>query len=375
MNEVRTSIPATENRIPALDGVRGMAIALVLLWHAIFMLLDTSVPVLRLIRQWTVTSRSGVDLFFVLSGFLITRILILNRSSPRFFRTFYIRRTARIFPLYYSVLALLLVGKILWPGLKVFHGSVSIQEYALFIQNYTAPFRVDDGAPIMAVTWSLAVEEQFYILFPAFVRFVPLRANLPGYVCLGVFAIASREVLLSSHGTIGGVCAYMWGVARLDSLLIGSILAWISTLWPGSFAALRRHTHRLLIPSLILLPALSPILQRDLNVRMAHWGYLLFGCIYGLLIVHSLQPAQFLHSIFTHKILRYLGQRSYSLYLIHWPILVTTYEIFQQPMKIWSASSLGISLIALGASLAVGEVSFRFFEAPIVAWGKRSTHY
>src|SRR5579859_2743785 len=165
-------------RIPELDGLRGLAILLVIIchyfansehaqlgffWHHFFSALTAC---------W-----SGVDLFFILSGFLIGGILLGSRQSPRYFSTFYMRRVHRILPVYYGwiLLYVLIFGgiRLLTPNSGIVNATdlLPVPYYALFLQNSFGGF-----TPLewkwFAVTWSLAVEEQFYLFAPLLVRWI-----------------------------------------------------------------------------------------------------------------------------------------------------------------------------------------------------------
>jgi peptidoglycan/LPS O-acetylase OafA/YrhL len=181
--------PDWSRRIPALDGLRGIAILLVLLMHSIFQMQTNSVFVSRLLALGKL-SWSGVDLFFVLSGFLIGGILLDARESPRYFQTFYIRRAYRILPLYAVITTIFLFHHLPFhflPGRLGAFSPLTIPwfSYLTFTQNFwMGPLGC--GLPAMAVTWSLAVEEQFYLTVPWVIRKV--RGNLLVFVMIAVVA-------------------------------------------------------------------------------------------------------------------------------------------------------------------------------------------
>src|SRR5690606_16312654 len=156
-----------EERDRALDGLRGLAIALVFLYHATWV--PGAVTPLEQAATWLPrVGFTGVDLFFVLSGFLITRILLRERESPAYYRAFYGRRVLRIFPLYYATLLLWLViapalgARDLWlpgadPGEAVW--------YWLYLSNWHDGLAGRFGHAYLAIAWSLAIEEQFYLVW------------------------------------------------------------------------------------------------------------------------------------------------------------------------------------------------------------------
>ena len=176
--EVTVAELNSSTRIPALDGLRGIAILLVLIVHTISDFHFDHHPVLTWLVRMSRLSWSGVDLFFVLSGFLIGGILLDARDSPNYFKTFYIRRAYRILPLYFVVLILAWLtfesGQLGWlrgAWAELFSGRISWWTFFTFTQNIAmaliGPFI---GRAGLSQTWSLAVEEQFYLTLPLVVR-------------------------------------------------------------------------------------------------------------------------------------------------------------------------------------------------------------
>jgi peptidoglycan/LPS O-acetylase OafA/YrhL len=162
-----------KDRVPELDGIRGCAILLVIVWHYIACEIHATPP--GIVRSYLVSALSltvsGVDLFFVLSGFLIAGILLDNRSASNYFRVFYVRRVCRIFPLYFLVLGMFVAfvalgatqsSRLSW----IFHDPLPLWSYATFTQNVFMGLRGDFGPFWLGMTWSLAVEEQFYCFIP-----------------------------------------------------------------------------------------------------------------------------------------------------------------------------------------------------------------
>ena len=213
--------PPAPERIPALDGLRGIAILLVLLMHAGFpgIAVDSSVsaPLLHGYLWVALLGWCGVDVFFVLSGFLITGILVRARGSPHYFRDFYARRALRIFPLYYAVLALLFV--------VLPRPAVAAPDEAwtslLYLQNWLYGTRGAFSDPARTITWSLAIEEQFYLLWPALVLWTSPRGLQRLCVATIVGAIALRAALLLG----GAEHVYFLTPCRLDALAAGALLA------------------------------------------------------------------------------------------------------------------------------------------------------
>src|ERR1035437_7043104 len=203
-------------KIPQLDAVRGVAVLLVLLhntniypsWH------------LGLISD---NGWMGVDLFFVVSGLLITGILLDSKQSDGYFRNFYARRCLRIWPLYYSALLFMFV---IVPFLRPSEAHVIFEArsspwwaYSFFLQNFLVPIH-SSATGLLGVTWSLAVEEQFYLVWPLVVRFcseAELRRIAIAVICLSPvlrFYLAQHQVVIYSNT-----------FCRLDGLMAGARLA------------------------------------------------------------------------------------------------------------------------------------------------------
>src|SRR5579863_2282559 len=163
------------SRVPSLDGIRGFAILLVMLWHGLFVPLSNlpNHPVAERLIGLGRLSWSGVDLFFVLSGFLIGGILLDASASTSYFSTFYIRRAHRILPLYAAVVSCVLIAPRLFGGWNHWASNqISVGYYATFLQNFWMAKNNLFGSNVLGVTWSLAVEEQFYLSLPIAIRYL-----------------------------------------------------------------------------------------------------------------------------------------------------------------------------------------------------------
>ena len=208
-------------RVEALDGLRGFAILAVVAFHAMFLdvgLLGGARPApTDVYPTLALLGWCGVDVFFVLSGFLITGILLRSKGAPGYFRNFYARRALRIFPLYYLVVGLLLFGL----GRPATSGAEKAS-YLLYYQNVRYAL-VGEGSFDAArlVTWSLAIEEQFYLVWPTVVWLCSRRALVGVCIAVVVGAIALRLWLLA-----GGLhTTHFLTPCRLDTLAVGALLA------------------------------------------------------------------------------------------------------------------------------------------------------
>src|SRR5450432_1432838 len=189
-------MPISDRRIPELDGLRGIAILLVLVWHFTGMLVDPEQGVVQNAAwRYLIFGQSGVDLFFVLSGFLIIGILIDNRESPTYFKTFYIRRALRILPPYLILVAgfwlcVELAGHRL---AHYFDWQLPLWSLLTFTQNWVMASINDFGSPLIGGTWSLAIEEQFYVFAPALMLVLPKRLLPKAIIAIGIASIVARS--------------------------------------------------------------------------------------------------------------------------------------------------------------------------------------
>ena len=195
-------------RVPGLDGLRGVAILMVVVLHFTFLLT-------RDYRRFAPLYAArlgfiGVDLFFVLSGFLITGILLDSKDSPRYFRNFYARRFLRIFPPWYLFLVFVffVAPRI---ALGVAGGSIARWWYFSYLTNF-ALVRYGEGNAFADIGWSLAIEEQFYLVWPAVVLLLSGRRLRRLCVTIVVAAIALRGILGPEHFK----AAYFLTPARMD---------------------------------------------------------------------------------------------------------------------------------------------------------------
>src|ERR1044072_3335666 len=210
-------------RIPQLDALRGIAILLVIAWHYLANAEGVS-PGSTLAYAQAVfrLTWSGLDLFFVLSGFLIGGILLDNRTATNYFRVFYVRRFYRILPLYAVVLAafyLLPLG----PWLK--DRAAPWWGYATLTQNFWMAQTGRFSPNFLNVTWSLAIEEQFYLTLPLIIRLTPPRRLPQIALACAVTAPLLRTALYLWH-PYGAVAAYVLMPCRMDALMLGVFGAW-----------------------------------------------------------------------------------------------------------------------------------------------------
>jgi peptidoglycan/LPS O-acetylase OafA/YrhL len=330
---VNSESPRVGAHVPALDGIRGLAILLVMVRHG------TSYAGVHAFDRWfnhlAWSGWVGVDLFFVLSGYLITGILLDSRRGPRFFRNFYARRALRIFPLYYALIALsfLVLPHLVPPTQAAHFARISGEEpyYWLYLQNFCMARAGMPRHPILDVTWSLAIEEQFYLLWPTVVYLCSPRALKRLSVVLIVVALASR-VLCSLVLHLPAYSIYVLTPCHMDTLAAGAFLA-MRARELGGLVALAPAARR--IGPAAGLAALTLMVGERLaglsKVYEPGWGpitiivdgtllTLAFGSL--LVLVLTARPEGGLRRFFESRSLGFFGLYAYGLYLFHGSIEV-----------------------------------------------------
>lgn len=361
-------------RILELDGLRGIAIGLVLVAHYVAHFSGFrpgSLPsyVIALFRL----TGSGVDLFFVLSGFLIGGILLDQRGATGYFKVFYIRRFFRIVPIYALLcLALgLLVGfRDRLPSLAWLIGEpMPWYTLATYTQNIWQAFHRADS-PFIGVTWSLAVEEQFYLVLPLIVRYVRLK-RLP-YV-LGAFIIGAPILRTWFHFQGYGWAAFMLTPCRADSLMFG-VAAALLMRSPGGqewLALHRRHLYGLL--------GICSVGMAWLTLRGVTQGELVTDCVsYSLialfylciLLLGLIDRERALGAVLRFKPLIKLGGIAYGVYLFHLPVLGICFAfILNSQPRFASLRDAGVIGLALALTILIAKLSWKYFEKPLVKRG------
>jgi len=354
-------------RMPQLDGVRGIAILLVLIWHY-FASQTVATPhsIVSRIRYAFSLTWSGVDLFFVLSGFLIAGILLDHRDTLNYFRVFYLRRICRIFPLYFLTVGLFLcLGATTFfrsPSFQwLFHDRLPIWSYLTFTQNILMGARGDFGPYWLGITWSLAVEEQFYLFVPLLIYFLP-RRTLVNVLLLAVLAAP----LLRSVSP--GFQTYVDTPWRSDSLLSGALLA-VLVRWPPFVSTVRQHRSFLLALFAALLAG-AAVMTVHIDRFGAFDHFWLAGLYSTFVLIAFLGTEPGLGRVLGSPILVWFGQLSYGIYMFHQAVSGLLYGFLRHGApKIRTLSDVGITLAALGITLALAALSYRFFEAPFLRFG------
>jgi peptidoglycan/LPS O-acetylase OafA/YrhL len=385
---------AGDGRDPRLDGLRGLAILLVVLYHA------THYGIARTAAQRALTfvpslGWSGVDLFFVLSGFLITGILLRARHGSRYYGPFYARRVLRIFPLYYAVLVffLLIVPRIEAFAVADGFWSPGVERegiwYWLYLSNVRAAWLGVWDHQMLSIAWSLAIEEHFYLLWPWVVRRASDRRLLAICAATAVGALALRAACVAA-GT-NPLVAYVLTPCRLDTLATGAAIAIVAAR-PDGLARLARVA-RVVLPvamALFLLlcvwirPAASEAGAPRQGFAAATaaalgfigdpWmqtaGFTLLCAIYGALLVRVITAPAGAWSarLFEMGWLRSVGRVSYAMYLFHFFVATLVLGVYSPALypRYFLIAVPAFWLLAIGTTWLLARLSWSAFEEPIL---------
>ena len=334
-----------QKRVPQLDAVRGIAILLVMLVNT-----GDKYPALHL-EHVVGNGWMGVDLFFALSGFLITGILLDTKDSPDYFKNFYLRRVLRILPLYY---ALLLFMFVLVPLLRpseahtVFERSSPWWAYPLFLQNFLVPVSTMAAGPL-GTTWSLAIEEQFYLVWPLVVRFCS-PAQLRRIAAIMIILAAPLTYYLASHH----FQIYSNVFCRQVGLMAGALLALIIRSEGFQPSKYTKYVWGLFGVALSLAFISEVRGTRWLSFSLVALAATSF--IY-LVLFSQQKPLQF---VLKNRLLAYTGTISYGLYLVHKipGDLAQSYHLDHHPVLV-------LVFIFL-SSYVLATISWKLLEQPFL---------
>ncbi len=366
-----TDVSTPTRRLPSLDGVRGVAILLVVM-HNMSLLTQPQDLAGHAVAFWFDRGWTGVQLFFVLSGFLITSILLDTRNNADYFKSFFMRRVLRIFPLYYATLLLMFV---LLPAMHVWHG-LSLSEYphqlwvTVFLSNWTQPFHVGQGS--MPHMWSLAVEEQFYLIWPLIVYRWDANRIFKLSLMLALVAFVIRCVLLSTlNEPLAEEAVHEFSVCRMDALALGAAAAAALRMTHWREALIQRQTQLLWIGVAALLVGAGcshGYLQTAPSNQI--FGFALLSVGFSLCVLFAacadIEGTSRWTSVLRNPLLQRFGLYSYGMYLLHVPLR----EVVIFPLLRWtgledhSSAWLALVVIAFGtaASFGVGAASYHLFE-------------
>jgi peptidoglycan/LPS O-acetylase OafA/YrhL len=369
-----TTEPLLRAHMPELDTIRGLAILGVLVYHGLYWARNFSLytPWQRAFLKLASPGQYGVNLFFVLSGFLITGILVDSRKRPDYYQRFYFRRALRILPAYYATLLILVIfglttREFLWMSL-------------LYSSNLSLLFGIAMSYPVL---WSLAVEEHFYLLWPTLVRkvakehlawiasFLLVLSPFLRYVC--------HQSVFETVIPRTGCPYYTWNSA--DALALGALIALLVRMWNGDRKKLRRFCLGLMLTGSLLAVAGLPF---GIQTRMTPVGDALQWVPWnlwsgGILGIFLLVGTGIHKKWVAPQALTFFGQISYGLYLYHLFVFFLYHWVAKQTgfearlgLSMWMRTWSSMVCAGLG-SIALASLSRTYFEEPFLRLKDRWT--
>jgi peptidoglycan/LPS O-acetylase OafA/YrhL len=364
---------STSKYLPSLDGLRGLAILMVIAHNCLLMdPAGQSIPVLALYKLLD-SGWVGVTLFFALSGYLITGILLDTQGQPRAWWNFTVRRALRIFPPYYLFLVVMFV-LLPWWGLQP-EGFQAGAENRIWLWTYLINWFQSIGQGVGAVPhfWSLAIEEQFYLIWPPLI----LACRQPQHVlwlCLFTIAVSVGTRAWMAHQGGMNPMIYTWTITRMDALVYGGLAAW----WirqPGALDWFTRHRQVLhgVVLAVVLMATVYTSLFPRTSLRGFVVGYAVLGMAFAYLVLVMAQGDAQGPSRWTAWArlpwLMELGKVSYGVYIVHKPLSDFGGTALLKATGLDASSPVGSVLYLLALVLVcygVAKLSFELFEKPLL---------
>ncbi|MBL4697414.1 MAG: acyltransferase [Phycisphaerales bacterium] len=349
--------------IATFDAIRACAVLMVFTTHSgILLHLPDRIAGIAQFVRW---SHFGVNLFFVLSGFLITRILIRDKGKPRAYRNFLVRRALRIFPIYYLTIIVLMIIE---PG-----------RYLLWSASYTSnyAYAIDTTINPMLHSWSLSVEEHYYLLWSPIVLFLSLKISRGfAFVIFPLISILGAAATFAYFPEHAQMVVYQGTHVQIFALALGSAMAFGEDWLRTSSSRLFRVGITLVISGIALNMLLGSVFEAEVVIRR-FYSYSLVStgilCVFlGINDIKVIKECEdkstllsnakgVLYRLCTLPILVYIGRISYGLYLYHFPIY-TYFDLF--PPK--QSSALGTIALSIALTFVMAIVSFHLIEQPIL---------
>jgi peptidoglycan/LPS O-acetylase OafA/YrhL len=351
--------------ITGLDGIRAVAVMAVLFYHA-------NAP-------WALGGFLGVETFFVLSGFLITSLLLIEWQSTGklSLKNFWLRRARRLLPAVWLLLVILPILAIFFARDALPRLKEDIPAALLYITNWVyivreVPyFEAFARPPLLQQLWSLAVEEQFYLLWPLILLFLlrTVKNNRFGLIITTsvMIVISSIWMVFLYHPDVDPLRIYYGTDTRAGGFLVGALLAMVWSPRHPLPTSSRRLTEVLGWSGLVVLLILYNQLN-EFQPFLYRGGILVTALSSALLIIGASSPITRLSKLLETRLLRWIGSRSYSIYLWHWPVFMLTRPGFDLQLP---ELLMRVGQVTLTFGLA--ELSYRWIETPVRHHGFRAT--
>ena len=298
---------AQRKYFPHIDGLRGIAVLLVLLFHVDISFLKGGFI--------------GVDIFFVISGYLISTILIEKNDNNNFsFHDFYIRRIKRLMPSMLIVIIISLIMAFFFLPYYLFETSLKSSNAAvlsysnILFYKQSGYFDSDAHLKLFLHTWSLSVEEQFYLIWPLLLFFIlklkTKKTRILIFIGIGILSLCFSEYFLSFNSS----AAFYLTPFRVFEFIIGTLIYWVNKF--ELKASLKEIVTTLAVIGFVFITYMY-----DKNTPFPGINALI-PCILSAILIHNTGQAKYVSSIYDNQIIRWFGKISYSLYLVHWPLIV-----------------------------------------------------
>ena len=343
-----------QNYIPALDGIRGIAILLVVTYHY-----------LGFIKLFSL-GWAGVDLFFVLSGYLITSRLVATRDKPKYFRNFYFNRILRIFPVYFLALAIFYLAITIYVSKSEVHYFdfyfKNWWAFVFFIQNWVYIIFGFSPENHLQHFWSLAIEEQFYLFWPLVLYFILSSKRLISIGWISILFVICLRILIYNSNPDNPLSYFCNTFCRMDSFIIGGLL----------FIYRLKNNKR--IPILLHLVILGALVLGILftntsssNLFFGTIGYTVIAFQFaGLIDLAITRRLWGLTILCENTLIRFVGKISYGLYIFHWPVLVILHsrlrDLFQNYKSLENLANPLSLILCFIISIGVSIISYFYFE-------------
>jgi len=356
-----TEVAPKRQYYPALDGLRGAAILLIIFYHNFGFI------------NYFFFGWLGVDLFFVLSGFLITDILLKTKNDPHYLKNFFGRRMLRILPIYYLVLIIFLL---IIPSFN--ENLLNLNYYTthqiwlwFYLQNWLYIFKPPPPNSLsLSHLWSLAVEEQFYLIWPFIVLLIGKTKPLFFFMfSLLLLVIAGRFLIWTYH--IEKIAYFnLYTFSRIDGICIGSMLALLRRF---NFQFLEKNT-TVIVFTLAGLNFIFYFFNSTYSFSfpfLAIIGYTTFAVLFGILVNEAVSNNKVVTFFFNNSFMKFFGRISYGLYIFHWPIyLILRNLTFNLP----NHTNIFISITATAVAVIVSWLSYEFFESKVLRLKRNFTY-
>ena len=350
----QATLQADRVHYPALDGLRGLAILLVVVYHN-FGFINV------FFFGWL-----GVDLFFVLSGFLITDILLKTVGKKGYLKNFYIRRVLRIFPLYYLCLILFLI---VLPQTTI---QLDVQYYVdhqvwlwTYLQNWIYTFQSPGQTNALNHLWSLAVEEQFYLLWPLAVLIIRKPGYLLLFISLVLVAVLGLRLLVWMNQISDLAYFNLYTFTRIDGLCIGCMIALLQRV-KSNFLEKNKAIIVLCFAGLNFGFFFVNRRYQFSFPYLAFAGYTTFAMMFGLLVNEAVtRQSKLINLLFNNPLLKFFGKISYGFYVFHWPVYLLLFPYLLPWISKLTNGTLVqflVSVVATIAAIVISWLSYQYFE-------------